>query len=337
VTRAGSRSAAFALVRRTAGFGIVAFLLSLLLFLAAGATRLWPRIAGQHLPFSLIWPFARPLLAVALELSFLVTPAIACGLAVSTRAARAQPSSLRASLAASALLVACLGGIAFALSASLDGGGTTPGELATELVSSARQSCVESMAPAEVSVPLVGFSWRCEAHRAPRLHGKAPVGKNTELEAAAITLSDDLRRVSLTDLALAFATPLAPVHLHAKEATLRGLPPWGRSRRMPFAVRAGLFVLSAWLAGWGIAQLVARVTWLPAWAAVGAGGAVAAVAWFAFSWLERQDPVPLVIGVLPLSVLGALGLELLGLVGASHAWRLWRHESATPGIPKNPQ
>jgi len=337
VIRSSTRSAAFALARRTAAFGTVAFLLALLLFLALGAARLWPRIAGQHLPFSLIWPFARPLLAVALELSFLVTPPIALGLATSTKTARSSGATVLASFATSGLLVAGLGGLSFGLSASLDGGRTTPGELASELVTSARQSCVESNPPAEVNVPLVGFSWRCEAHRAPRLSGKAPFGKNAQLEAAAITLSDDLRRVSLTDLALAFTTPLSPVRLHAKEATLRGLPPWGRSRRMPFALRAGLFVLSAWIAGCGIAQLVRRVPWLSPWASALAGGLVAGGAWFAFSWLERQDPAPFVTWVLPLAVLGVLGLEAVGLLAAPYLWRLWRHRLPTPGVPRNPQ
>lgn len=314
----------------------MAFLLALGVALVFGASRLWPRISGQHLPFSLIWPFARPLLAVALELSLLVSVPLAFGVAAGTKSARAQPSSLLAAAVSSALLVACLGGLAFTLSATLDGGSSTPGSLATELLASARQSCVESKPPAEVSVPLVGFSWRCEARHEPRLQGKAPLGKSAAFDARTIALSDDLRRVSLTDIALAFTTPLVPVKLHAKEATLRGLPPWGRSRRMPFALRAGLFLSSAWLAGFGTALVVARASWLPLWAGVVAGALVAVTSWLAFSWLERQDPGPLVAWVLPLGVLGTLAIEGLGVLAAPRAWALWRNRSHTPEIPKNP-
>ena len=337
MTRAGNRSGASALAWRSAISGSGAFLLALLVFLGIGASRLWPRISGQQLPFSLIWPFARPLLAVALELSFLVCVPLALGIVASTKGARARPLTWRDALVSSALLVCCLGGLAFALSASLDGGTSTPGALATELVASARQSCVESKAPAEVSVPLVGFSWRCEASRAPRLQGKAPLGKNAQFDAQTVELSDDLRRVSLSDMALAFTTPLVPVQLHAKAATLRGLPPWGRSRRMPFALRACLFLSSAWLAGFGTALLVARASWLPLWGGLIAGALIAACSWLAFSWLERQDPGPLVAWVLPLAVLGAIGVEAGAFFAGPRVWQLWRNRSHTPAIPKNPQ
>ena len=321
MTRAGPHYAAFALVRRTALAGIVAFLLGLGVFLVVGGFRLWPRISGQQLPFSLIWPFARPLLAVALELSFLVSAPLALAVSTSTKTARERTSGLLGLVLASSLLVIGLGGVAFAFSASLDGGSSTPGQLATELVSSARQSCSESKPPAEVSVPLIGFSWSCVAGSAPRLHGKAPLGKQAELDARAIELSDDLRSVSLTDLALAFTTPIFPVRMHAKEATLRGLPPWGRSRRMPFGLRACLFALSAWLAGFGTGWLVGRASWLPAWAGAAVGVALAVDCWLAFTWLERQDPGPLAPWVLPLSVLGALAASATVLLGGRRLWQ----------------
>jgi hypothetical protein len=264
-----------AVALRSVCLGLLVFVGALVLFLTVGGLRLWPRISGQRLPFSLIWPFARPLLAVALELSFLVSVPVALGLSASTRAARHEGgASWRLSLGATCLLVGCLGALSFGVSASLDSDSTSPGQLASELVGSARQSCVESAPPAEVSVPLLGFSWVCEARHAPRLHGRAPVGKQAEFEASAIQLGDDLKRISLAHFALAFSTPSFPVHVRAEHATLSGLPPWGRSRRIPFGLRSCLFLVSVGLGGYGVARLAARWPGLPAWGGVMLGASV---------------------------------------------------------------
>src|SRR5882724_10857296 len=194
--------------RRSLLAGLAAFATALTLFCAAFALRLWPRISGQHLPFSLIWPFARPLLAAGLELSFLVSAPIALGLAESGAAARsASVASWKATAFATALVVLGLGMPAFGVSSWLDGAGSSPGQLATELVASARESCVESMPPAEVTVPLLGFAWLCEPGRAPRLRGRAPFGKRATFQASAIALGDDLKRIALEGFSLAFPLP----------------------------------------------------------------------------------------------------------------------------------
>jgi hypothetical protein len=313
-----------AAVRRSVGFGLVAFVAALLLFLAVGGSRLWPRVSGQRLPLSLVWPFARPLLAVALELSFLVSVPIALGWSSSTRGARLPAAaSWRSSALATCLLLACLGALSFGVSSSLDSGSASPGELAAELVATARESCVESAPPAEVSVPLVGFSWICEASHSPRLRGHAPVGKQAEFEATAIDLGDDLKRISLAHFKLAFSTPAFPVQVHAEHATLSGLPPWGRSRRLPFGLRSWLFILSAGLAAYGVGRLAARTPWLPAWAGVLLGASVSVCLWFAFSWLERQEPHLLAYCVLPGAGLLALLVEALGLMLGFRLWQRW--------------
>jgi hypothetical protein len=319
-------------LRRTAGFGLLIFVLSLGLFMGVGGLRLWPRISGEHLPFSLIWPFARPLLAVALELSFLVSLPIALGLSASTQAARrAGVASWRTSAEATGLLVLCLGALSFGLSASLDSGGTSPGQLASELVASARESCVESAPPAEVSVPLVGFTWVCEAGHAPRLHGRAPLGKKAEFEASTIELGDDLKRITLAHFTLAFSTPFCPVHVRAQHATLSGLPPWGRSRRMPLELRSSLFVLSVALAAYGVGRLVVRSPGLPAWGGALLGAAVSGCLWCAETWLERQEPR--VLSYLALPVAGALGVAGAALVLrlGRRLWRRWGRARAVLG------
>ena len=307
--------------RRSVVWGPLTFSVALLVFLGAGALRLWPRISGQHLPFSMIWPFARPLLAVALELSFLVSVPIALALSATTRAARSHGvASWRVSALSTAVLVVGLGLLSFGLSSALDSGRSSPGELASELVTSARESCLESSPPAEVSVPLVGFSWVCEKNHAPRLHGHAPVGNRAEFEASTIELSDDLRHIALARFTLAFTTASVPVRVHAEHATLSGLPPWGRSRRLPFGLRSCLFVLSVIVAGYGVGRLAARVLWLPGWAGALCGVWLSGWLWFAESWLERREPRWQTYLALPLSGFLALAsVAALLLLGR----RLW--------------
>jgi hypothetical protein len=302
------------LARRTALAGLAAFTGVLALFFGIGGLRLWPRISGQHLPLTLIWPFARPLLAAALEIAFLVSVPVALGVAASLRSARsAEPVSWRGTAWATCWLVFGLGAFSFGLSFWLDGSGTSPGQLATELVASARDSCVESAPRAEVNVPMLGFAWVCEAGHVPQLQGRAPIGKQATFRAAAIALGDDLKRIALDGFTLAF--PLTAfqiqVEVHAKHATLSGLPPWGRSRRIPLALRVCLFTCSAGLSAYGVGRLASLSPWLPAWAGALLGACASGCLWWAMTWLERQEPHSATYLVLPAA--GLAGAALAGL------------------------
>jgi hypothetical protein len=271
-------------------------------------------VADQQLPFSLIWPFARPLLAAGLELAFLTGVPIALGLAAGGRAARVNDAvSPLANALATAVVVVSLGVPAFALSSWLDSRGTSPGQLATELVASARESCVEHAPRAEVTVPLLGFAWVCQAGHAPRLQGRAPLGKGASFRAAAIELSDDLKRIALRGFTLDFPLPTLRVQVRSQQATLRGLPPWGRSRRIPAAMRVSLFALSATLAGWGVAWLTGARE-LPLWGGVLLGACVSACLYWAEAWLERHEPHGASYLALPAAGLLCLGLCSLGLL-----------------------
>jgi len=300
--------------RRTALAGLAAFASALALFFCVGGLRLWPRISGQRLPLALVWPFARPLLAAALELAFLVSIPVALGIATSVRSARAaEAAPWRTTAWATCSLLLGLGTFSFGLSSWLDGRGTSPGQLATELVASARESCLESVPRAEVTVPMLGFAWVCEAGRAPELQGRAPLGKQATFRAGAIALGEDLKRIALDRFTLAF--PLAAlklqVQVHAEHATLNGLPPWGRSRRIPLAVRVCLFTLSAGLSAYAIGRLVSLRPWLPAWAGALLGVCASACLWWAITWLERQEPHP--ISYLALPAAGMAGACVAGL------------------------
>ena len=316
--------------RRSALAGLLAFAGALALFFAIGGLRLWPRISGQHLPLSMIWPFARPLLAAGLELAFLVSVPIALGGATSLSSARTREgASWQATATATALLVIGLGVPSFGVSSWLDGRGTSPGQLATELVASARESCLESAPRAEVTVPLLGFAWVCEAGRAPRLQGRAPLGKQATFQASAIVLSEDLKRIALEGFTLAFPLATLQIQVHAQQASLSGLPPWGRSRRMPLGLRACLFALSAALAAYGVGRLAALRPWLPAWAGVLLGTSVSAWLWWAMAWLERQEPHG--VAYLALPAAGIAGAAASGLSLLLLQWLRTRRASNAPG------
>jgi hypothetical protein len=298
--------------RRSLLAGLAANACALFLFCVVGALRLWPRISGQHLPFSLIWPFARPLLAAGLELAFLVSIPIALGLAASGVAARAgSGASWKATALATGALVVALGAPTFGVSSWLDGRGSSPGQLATELVASARESCTESAPPAEVTVPLLGFAWVCASGHAPQLRGHAPLGKRASFRASAISLGDDLKRIVLEGFTLTFPLPTLQVQVRARHATLSGLPPWGRSRRWPIGLRICLFALSAGVSAYVVGRLSALRPWLPVWAGALLGACVSGCLWWGVSWLERQEPRGAAYLVLPAA--GALGATLCGL------------------------
>lgn len=300
--------------RHTALAGLAAFASALGLFLAVGGLRLWPRIAGQHLPPSLIWPFARPLLAAALEFSFLVSVPVALGIAASARSIRgAGAVPWRATAWATCALLFGLGAFSFGVSFWLDGRGTSPGQMATELVASARESCLESAPRAEVTVPMLGFAWVCEAGHAPQLQGRAPLGKQATFRASAIALGEDLKQIALDGFTLAFPLSVlqVDVQVHAKHATLSGLPPWGRSRRIPLGLRICLFTLSAGLSAFAVGRLASSSPWLPVWAGGLLGACVSACLWWAMAWLERQEPHSAAYLALPAS--GIAGAALAGL------------------------
>jgi hypothetical protein len=307
--------------RRTAFAGLAAFVAALTVSLCVGGLRLWPRISGQHLPLSLIWPFARPLLAAALEISFLVSVPVALGIATSVRAARrAAPAPWSVTAWATCGLVLGLGALSFGVSTWLDGRGTSPGRLATELVTSARESCVDSAPRAEVTIPMLGFAWVCEAGRGPELHGRAPIGKQATFRATAIALGDDLKRVAFEGFSLAFPVTASKlqVRVHTQQATVIGLPPWGRSRRMPLGLRVCLFTLSAGLSAYGVGRLASLRPWLPAWAGALLGACASICLWWAMTWLERQEPHSLTYLALPAAGIvgaGLAGLALLAVQG----------------------
>jgi hypothetical protein len=162
-----------------------------------------------------------------------------------------------------------------------------------------------------------------------------PIGKQATFRAAAIELGEDLKRIALEGFTLAFpvAALQIQVQVHAQHATVSGLPPWGRSRRMPLALRICLFTLSAGLAAFGVGRLASLRPWLPAWAGALLGACASACLWWAMAWLERQEPRLSTYLVLPTAGLAGAALAGLVLLGVQRLRLRNGRRLGTPSAP----
>jgi hypothetical protein len=171
-------------------------------------------------PRALWGPFVRPLASAAFEMALLLAVPAA------VLAARAAGLRLRATVLAAAALIAF--NVATAL--GLDPGSVAPGRIAQQLIDSGRDSCPSSPGH-RVVVPLVGLTWTCPPGEPARLSGHTPVGRpKVDYSATALTVSEDLRQIEVTGLALEVPASRERFGLRATvgRARLRGLPPWGR-------------------------------------------------------------------------------------------------------------
>ncbi|MCC6213302.1 MAG: hypothetical protein IT376_00400 [Polyangiaceae bacterium] len=206
--------------------------------LAAGAVRLLPWLLAPDVPLRLAWPFAAALLAAAVDAALLLGVPLGVALwaarAVERGEARALfalgASPLRVALEATGPLAIAVGVAAAAGAAIPDPG--PPGRLLTAVVEEGRRSCAAVDAPRSVAVPLAGLDWVCFPGRAPRAVGAVPgTSERAWLSATEVRANDALTELGLRDLELALPGPGAPrsVAVSAREATVSGLPGWGRA------------------------------------------------------------------------------------------------------------
>jgi hypothetical protein len=170
-------------------------------------------------PRALWGPFVRPLASAAFEMALLVAvPAAAL-------AARASGLSWRATLLATALLLA----LSVSVAVGLDPGSVAPGHTAQQLLETARDACPSSP-ERRVQVPLVGLTWTCPKGARARISGPLPLSAKPNFAAASLRVSDDLRRIDATELELELPASRVRLGFRATvgRARVRGLPPWGR-------------------------------------------------------------------------------------------------------------
>jgi hypothetical protein len=303
---------------------LVASLLVLLAALVGAAVRLLPWVLDPSIPWATLAPFARSLLAVAVEAAVLTGWPVGWALAAARLVERGEarvlaslgerPSQTLLRLAPQAALFVALLAIT---SVALGRDAAAPGRIVGALLAEGRAACgstADSPArgpddrsppaspPATHAVPFVAATWLC-APGGARLVGRTPIG-GLVFTATDARVSDDLRRIDLEDARLAVAGTTKgegnlTFRIRVGTLTLRGLAPFAQASSLP--------------------------PWLRALVVTASGLAAASAAVFALLELRRRrvgTVAAVAIGAAgPLAALGALrGLELRIPEVASGAW-----------------
>jgi hypothetical protein len=286
---------------------VVASALVLLAALVGAAVRLLPWVLDPSIPWATLAPFARSLLAVAVEAAVLTGWPVGWALAAARLVERGEAGVLASlgerpretvfRLAPQAALFAAILGVT---SVALGRDAAAPGRIVGALLAEGRAACtrpsdVDPSRPATHAVPFVAATWLC-APGGPRLVGRTPIG-GLVFTAADARVSDDLRRIDLDDARLGLPGASKgegglTFRVHVSTLTLRGLAPFAQASSLPPFVRA-LVVTTSGLAAASAAvlallELRRRRVGTVAAVAVGAAGPLAALG--ALRGLELRIP-----------------------------------------------
>jgi len=253
------------------------------------AVRILPWVLDPSISWATLAPFAKSLLAIALEAAVLTGWSVGWALATARLVERGEARVL-ASLGESPVRTAARLGpqaaifvaVLAVISVVLGREARAPGRIVGALLGEGRAACVAETGrdpPTTHAVPFVSATWLC-APSGPRLVGRAPLG-GVVFTATGARVSDDLRRIDLDDARLRLPSGALGMRVHVGSLTLRGLTPWAQ----PSSIRPGfraLVVTSSGVAASGAVVLVLlalrrRRVGTVAAVAVGASGPLAAL------------------------------------------------------------
>lgn len=277
-------------------------LVVLALAVALATLVLLPYGLDSTIPWSMLVPFARSFMELALETALLVGWPV--GWAWAMKSTLVCPGNMHARETGSpplwrrlwpqAVLLACT---LSALSALLGSDASAPGRIVRTLLAEGRAACAESanLGHAETfAVPFVGATWLCPPHGLPLLVGKAPIG-DFVFSAGDARISDDLRRIELDDAHVTILPRSAEnfaVRLRVGVLNLRGLAPLTQPSSLPPALRAFIMGLSGLVAASASVFVLRRKSSLQLGSAgalaVGASGPLTAL--LILHVLERRIP-----------------------------------------------
>jgi hypothetical protein len=311
---------------------VVASLLVLLAALVGAAVRLLPWVLDPSIPWGTLLPFARSLVAVAVEAAVLVGWSVGWALAAARLVERGEarvlaslgeaPTQTLLRLAPQAVIFVALLGVT---SIVLGRDAAAPGRIVGALLAEGKAACgagSERAAPTTHAVPFVAATWLCAPDGA-RLVGRAPIG-GVVFTATDARVSDDLRRIDLADARLALAGPAGGTksegnltfRIRVGTLTLRGLAPWAQASAVPPLLRAAVVTssgLAAASAGvFALLKLRRRRVGTVAAVAIGAAGPLAALG--ALRGLELRIPEVasrawlFAFALVPLAAVGAVAL-----------------------------
>ncbi|MBX3130913.1 MAG: hypothetical protein KF718_29610 [Polyangiaceae bacterium] len=327
---------------RALRLGLRASALVLLLGLAAAVVRLLPWWLAEDVPWEVSLPFARALVAAALEASLWIGAPVGVSLAVAVAVERGEVRTLATlgvgpvRLAASFWPLALGAGLTvLAVDMTWDARSDPPGAFARQLVEEARVSCLGAESPQAQVVPMVGVTWLCFPGQAPRVLAELPGSSGQAwVLARKLSPSDDLSSLELVEsrTRIPAAEGRPAVVLSAEHALVRGLPSWGRGTRLSSVLRGVLASSSIALTVLGVVYLVVslgladRALALP----VGLLPPVASLA--ALSRLESAVAWPIALLGVPAVSLATLGI-VVGLARALE-WRRRRVQKPLdwPGV-----
>jgi len=281
---------------------LIASLLVLLAALVGAAVRLLPWVLDPSIPWATLAPFARSLLAVAVEAAVLTGWPVGWALAASRLVERGEarvlaslgerPSQTVFRLAPQAALFVAL--LAFT-SVALGRDAAAPGRIVGALLAEGRAACATSPEGTH-AVPFVAATWLC-APSGARLVGRTPIG-GLVFTATDAHVSDDLRRIDLEDARLAVAGKSGKdeesltFRVHVGTLTLRGLAPFAQASSLPPWLRALVVTVSGLAAAsaavLALLELRRRRVGTVAAVAIGAAGPLAALG--ALRGLELRIP-----------------------------------------------
>lgn len=233
---------------------LVASLVIAVLAAAAGLARVLPILLDPDVPRRAARPFVVGLIALAIEVGFLVgwplgfteaaLRSVERGEARARMALGERPlqrvSRLWVALLCLSLLTA-IGSVAWGRDAR------APGRVARALVNEARVACEGARAPTVVDVPLVRASWLCRPGAPPVLVGEgAGSASAIDFLARSFDVTDDLTAVHIEGAQVLFPTE-TPTRLRVGKARVAHLVPFSAPSSVPPVVRALAIVLSALL------------------------------------------------------------------------------------------
>jgi hypothetical protein len=311
---------------------VVASLLVMLAALVGAAVRLLPWVLDPSIPWGTLLPFARSLLAVAVEAAVLVGWSVGWALSAARLVERGEarvlaslgeaPAQTLLRLAPQAAIFVALLGVT---SIVLGRDAAAPGRIVGALLAEGKAACgagSDRAAPTTHAVPFVAATWLCAPDGA-RLVGRAPIG-GVVFTATDARVSDDLRRIDLADARLALAGPSGGTksvdnlsfRIRVGTLTLRGLAPWAQASAVPPLLRAAVVTTSGLAAAsaavFALLKLRRRRVGTVAAVAIGAAGPLAALG--ALRGLELRIPEVasgawlFAFALVPLAAVGAVAL-----------------------------
>jgi hypothetical protein len=270
--------------------GAVALVASL-----GGAVRLLPWLLDPSVTFRLAAPFARGLLALALEAAVLVGWPLGWALGAARVVERGEGRVLATLGQSPTEAVLRLGPQAAAFAGVLGvvsflGGldASAPGRVVTDLIARGRESCAAAPLPLTYAVPFANVTWLCAPGFAPRLVGRGPGAlASTRFTAHAARASGDLREIDLDDASVHLASA-GGIDVRVGSLRLRGLSPFAEASSVPPLARALALVLAGVLVAAGTVRAVLSGALRGRFAAIVAGAAGSLATLGAMRWIDRS-------------------------------------------------